>query len=225
MSRHKQSFLLPVGLLSIGLWAGAVFAYSQAQLLLFDTPHLHNITMPTTLHYRVRQEGSLDEPFADRVKLAVERIHPDGTKDASSDFLSGDRYLRFSPVKRFRGNPLLMYFFQWDTRQMQKYLRGHPNYFRNRIRQAFLSRATVEETVVHLNGQAFSAKKIQFQPYTNDPRRAQFRQFEYKRYEIIVADDVPGGLVQLRTEIPGPDGQAPLLVTAFTFVKAEPLTP
>ena len=225
MSRHKQSFLLPVGLLSIGLWAGAVFAYSQAQLLLFDTPHLHNITTPTTLRYRVRQEGRLGEPFTDRVKLAVERIHPDGTKDASSDFLSGDRHLRFPPVERFRGNPLLMHFLQWDVGQMQKYLGGHPNYFRNRIRQAVLSRATVEETVVHLNGQAFSAKKIEFQPYTNDSRRAQFRQFEQKRYEIIVADNVPGGLVQLRTEVPGPAGQAPLLETSFTFVKAEPLTP
>jgi glycosyltransferase A (GT-A) superfamily protein (DUF2064 family) len=41
------------------------------------------------------------------------------------------------------------------------------------------------------------------QPYLNDPNAQRFAQYTAKRYTFLLADDVPGQVLLIRTDVPG----------------------
>jgi hypothetical protein len=64
---------------------------TPAQTIIFNTPHLKDITGPTTLNYRFERKSAFKDGFTDDVKVNIDRILEDGSKDVSFDFFSGDR--------------------------------------------------------------------------------------------------------------------------------------
>lgn len=203
--------------LALACVSGAATEYSPAQSVLFDTPHLANISEPGTLRYEYRKSGSLEEGFVDSVDMVVTEVLPDGRKNLRFAFLTGKRQKEFGAIDGFRGNPLIMLFLQRDVGEMSRLSGGAGSYFRNRIRHAFYDRAVTEATTFDYDGRAYDGTLVTLQPYLRDPKVKHFKRFEKKRYEFLMAPEVPGGIYRIRTSTPGENGAQPLLEESLTF--------
>ena len=189
---------------------------SPAQIALFETPHLVNVSQPVTLEYSFEEKGAVD--FTDRVAIHVSAPHPDGTKLVSFDFLTGVHKVPYPPVDNFTGNPLLMMFLEHDVAAMKQQLGLSATYFRNRIREAFVDRAVVNATSFVLDGQSLAAKRITVQPFLNDHRLDRLPSVQAKTYVFVLAEGVPGTLAELRTELPpDPTDGAPAFRDTLTY--------
>lgn len=205
-------------------YANAVRAedYSSAQLALFDTPHLANIDKPTTLHYAYRHQGTLESAFSDIVEMTITAIAPDGRKNVRFNYLSDKHHHDFPPVEGFRGNPIIMMFLEHDVSTLSQQTGGSSLYFRNRIRDALIDRATTEATTVGFEGRDIAATRIVMQPFLQDPLRARFEKFAEKTYEFVLAPEVPGGVYSLRVLTPGAVPAQPLEENLLQFQNAVP---
>jgi hypothetical protein len=196
--------LAVLGILAVATVSGAAEqpALSPAQTLLFATNHLARITQPATLDYAFRHEGA--GAYTDKIALTIKAVHADGTKDVTVEFLSGKRRADFPPVREFHGNPLIMYFLEWDVRGMQQATGGAALYFRNRIRNAFADGAEIDKVSIALDGHPATA--ITLRPYRNDPDIARYAAFREKSYRFVLSDEVPGMVYKISTAVPAAGG-------------------
>lgn len=172
---------------------------SRAQTELFSTPHLSNVGEPATLEYNFTRTGPV--PFQDRVAVNIIEVHPDGTKDVTFEFLTGDRQERHPPVGSTRGNPVLMMFLEHDVRTLRESLGIAATFWRNRLRDGLLERATVEDTTVSVDGRDVPARRIIVRPFQDLDRLTRIPSVRDKLYTFVLADAVPGGIVELRTDM------------------------
>jgi hypothetical protein len=194
---------------------------SAAQLVLFETPHLANVTRPETLSYRFTQLGP--GGFTDQVTMTVAEIHDDGTKDLRFDFLTGDHHVDWPGIARFTANPLLMLFLEYDVRQMRQQTGMAAAYFRERLRQSFLDGATVTEATATVDGAAVPARVIVVRPYASDPHFGQIKVIGGKTYTFVMSPLVPGGIAAIRAEAPAdPALGAPALGDTIAFQQVRP---
>ena len=189
---------------------------SPAEKALFVTNHLATLQPPATLRYSFRKSGSLEQGFEDRVSVSL-RAQPDGRCcTASAEFLSGSRRLSLPEVESAEGNPVILYFLERDIREMQRLTKGQSNYFRKRIRMAVYQGATMADTSVSYLGRSVAARQITVAPYVDDPLRARFEALAEKRYVFTLSDQVPGGVVSIRSQV-NSAGAPPLLVEEVTL--------
>ncbi len=176
-------------------------AISPVEQRVFMDNNLRNVRPPTILRYSLVQTGQT--PLKDELVIALTARDGGGccraaaTAGAQSDF--GD----LPVVDEAQTNPVILYFLERDIAQMQRLTGGQSAYFRQRIRLALAGPATLTKTTIRYQGRERPAAAIRFSPYADDPRRDRYGPYADRRYEIILADDVPGGVYQLRT-----DGQA-----------------
>ena len=173
---------------------------SPAQVALFETPHLRNVDRAETLDYGFTREGP--GGFTDKVALHVRRVNPDGTKSLAFDYLTGERRVRFPELDNFRGNPLLMLTLERDVNEMKEAVGLSTSYFRNKIREAFVTGATIADGIFDLGGAAVAAQVITVQPFTGDARLERIPSLQAKRYTFVLADAVPGTLAEIRIDTP-----------------------
>ena len=194
---------------------------SPAQVALFETPHLRNVDRAETLDYGFTREGPAG--FTDKVALHIRRVNPDGTKSLTFDYLTGERQVRFPELDNFHGNPLLMLTLERDVNEMKEALGLSTSYFRNKIREAFVTKAAITETSFNLDGAAVPARVITVQPFAGEQRLERIPSLQAKRYSFTLADAVPGMLAEIRIEIPA---DAKMDVPAFSqrtvFTGVEP---
>jgi len=210
-------FAFAAGLSGPGLATGDG-DYTKAQLALFATPHLANITEPVTLTYDFRRSAAKGEGgFEDLVKMTVTEVESDGRRNLSFEYLSGERRRPFADIEGFRGNPLIMLFLQQDVEEMKQATGGASVYFRNRIRHAFSNGAEVGESTVELGGETLGATRVIIRPFSKDSKLDSFPQLTEKWYEFVLAPEVPGGLYRIRTVVPSAAGGAPLIENRLTF--------
>ena len=195
---------------------------STAQIALFETPHLQNVDHPEALQYRFERDGA--GAFTDSIDERIEKIHQDGTKYVGFNFLSGEHHEFFPAVDNFRGNPLLMLFLEHDVREMRDQTGIAANYYRNRIREAFVDRAQIANVQFTLDGKSVPAQRITLQPFADDQRLERLPAIKGKTYTFLLADQVPGVIAELSAEEPaGPDTGSGVEREQITFVRAEPL--
>lgn len=169
--------------------------YSEAQILLFNKPHLSNIKQPLRLVYNFEQIGK--HSFSDFVDAQITNLYQDGTRDVEFTFLSNERQRNYPGVKSFRGNPLIMLFLEWDVETMEN-MRLVPvsrHYLRNKIRIGFWKHCKVDEVTMTYDNVLHQAKRITMQPFAN----SQLKNIANKQYEFILIDKVPGELFQATT--------------------------
>jgi len=189
---------------------------SPAEKALFVTNHLATLKPPTTLHYSFRKSGSLEAGFEDKVSISL-RAQPDGSCcTAATEFLDGPRRLTLPEVESAQGNPVILFFLERDIREMQRLTKGQANYFRKRIRMAVYQGATMSEASVSYLGRNVAARQITVAPYVDDPLRARFEALAEKRYVFTLSDQVPGGVVGIRSQVDGANA-GPLLVEEMTL--------
>jgi hypothetical protein len=223
MARWGFTAILFIALLAIAAlsgWspagrAGDEHRPSPAQIALFESDHLAEIRSPATLDYTFRHDGS--EHYEDRVAIVLGKVHDDGSKDVSVEFLSGEHRMEFSPVTRFHGNPLIMYFLEWDVRGMQRATGGSALYFRNRIRAAFVDQAEIADTSITIDRRPEPAKAITLQPYRHDPGIERYAAFREKRYRFVLSPAVPGRIYEIEASLPADGADAPAIEDRVTF--------
>ena len=193
---------------------------SPAQVVLFETPHLRNVTQTGTIAYDFVRDGAAG--FSDTVAVHVHRVNPGGTKDLAFEYLSGPRRVPFPQLDNFRGNPVLMHTLERDTVAMKEALGVSSNYFRNKIRDSFVS-ATVSDATYMLNGKPVPARVVVVRPFEGDARLQRMASVQAKTYTFVLADEVPGMVAEIRIEMPA-DGPmaAPAFAERMTFKGVTP---
>ena len=174
---------------------------SPAQIVVFETPHLQNVRQTSTLGYEFVRGGP--DGFTDTVSVHVRTVNPDGTKDLSFEFLTGPHRIAYPELDRFRGNPLMMLLLERDVLEMKRTLGVSAAYFRNRIREAFVSEATLTPTEVAFEGRTLPGQIVTIQPFAHDERLHRLPTVQQKQYMFVLADGVPGAVAEVRIEMPG----------------------
>lgn len=185
--------------------------------------HLATLRPPATLNYNFRKSGSMEQGFQDQVKLSLRANDKGGCCLAVADFLKGANRVTLPEIEADAGNPVILYFLERDIREMERLTKGKPNYFRKRIRMAVYQNATMREVTATYRGRSVNAREVSISPYLDDPLRARFEKLINKRYVFTLSDAVPGGVVNVRTQVVGPDGAA-LLTEEMTLEEATPPT-
>ncbi len=194
---------------------------SASQTALFDTPHLQAITRPEVLSYRIERTGP--DALTDTVLVHVRKIHPDGSKYVSFDFMTGDHQIFFPAVDNFRGNPLLMLFLEYDVRQMKDQTGMAAAYLRDRIRESFVDKATLTASTIAVAGKTLPARLIVVKPFAQDDRFKNLPAFRDKTYRFVVAGDAPGQIVALSADMPADaESGAPAWSEKIVFVEEKP---
>ncbi|MES1925262.1 hypothetical protein [Salinisphaera sp. T31B1] len=195
--------------------------FSQANHLLFMTDHLANIQPPTELIYTLARTGDGANSYDDHVDLIVEQ--GDGSaKNVKVDFLTGDRHRYVPDVPNAHGNPAVMMFLQNDVVEMAQRTGGNWRFFQRQIKLALQNAAKVEDTQTEYDGRTVAAKQIVIQPFSNARGHSDDIADEMsKRYVFTLSDQVPGGLVEIRSEIPGAGDTAPVERLQLSEVKTD----
>ena len=116
-------------------------------------------------------------------------------------FLTGERKITLPVVEDAKANPVILYFLEQDVREMHRRLGGSENYFRRRIRLALAESAEVHPVQAVVDGKQIAASEVVIRPFVDDPMKAKLGPFENKSYAFTISDQVPGGVVQLRSRV------------------------
>jgi hypothetical protein len=118
---------------------------------------------------------------------------------------------------------VILYFLEHDIAEMEQMTGGKRRYFQQRVRLALAAGPPITQIVSDAGGKKVKAQKIVIQPYLDDPNASRFPQYTGKRYTFIVADDVPGHVMTIRTEVPGQnnDFDHPLQTETLNFQSAQ----
>jgi hypothetical protein len=193
---------------------------SPAETRLFVEHHLSNVQAPTTLRYALVRSGSLEPSKRDELELSLGRASGGGCCAVAARYVAQQQggMPALPQIDDARSNPVVLYFLEHDVRDMQRLTGGQANYFRKRIRQALADDATLADTRVRYRGQQVSAVEVRVTPYAGDPMRARYERFAGKQYVFVLADGVPGRVLQVRTLVPGATADAtPLLQETLTL--------
>ncbi len=180
----------------------------DAQSLIFDAPYLQNLKAPGKLLYSFEVQSAdpktFGEDFTDQmqVKFAPAKDSK-GTKDVTFVLFSGERERSVGPILDASSNAGVMMMLEWDLLRMKRYVPGDPSYFRNRVREAFRSKTTIEDVKFTYDGREVAGARLTIKPYTSDPLGEKLEAFRNKVYQFTVSDAVPGGIYQIRIFVPG----------------------
>ena len=204
--------------------------FSEAEQMMWLGNQLGAVAQPSRLVYSFARNGTYERGFTDSVELDVTRVKPNGLKDGVLRFFSGERNFPVPPAEDTDANPVLKIYFQGDVYEMNRLTdpdgksRERWRYFQRRIKLALAETATISPTRFEFAGKQYEGKTIQFQPYKQDPKRAEFEKFADKAYAVTVSPQLPGYVYKIETVIPGPSGQPPLVHEVLTLEQVAPLT-
>ncbi len=169
---------------------------SAAQRAIFNTPHLANITEPVTLRYTYKHQGTLEQAFDDIVDVTITKVMPDGGRDVSFNFLSDKHHQDFPVIEGFHSNPVIMMFLEHDVAGLSSQTGGSTLYFRNRIRDAFVDRATAEEVTVPLRRQGGAGNARNAAALPAGPHARTLREVRGKDLRVLSGARCAGGCLQ-----------------------------
>jgi len=171
---------------------------APAERLLFMTPHLQGVAAQTELDYSLIASGP-PEKVNDTVRVLVPTAN-NASHNASISDHTGEVPV---PAGDLPCNPVVLYFLEHDIAEMEQLTGGQRRYFQKRVRIALAANPPIVQVNVNVNGKQVKARKVEIQPYLGDPNAQRFPQYVAKRYTFLFADEVPGGVSQIHTEVPG----------------------
>jgi len=184
---------------------------SQAETLLFMSPHLKEVHPPSRLHYAFQKSGSLEPGFSDTVDIDI-LAASNGSRKGVARFFSGKRQIQYPDVEDVKGNPVLLFYLEREIREMSRLTGGQPNHFRKMIRTALAESAQIEDIDIRFDGRPMRAQQITIAPYGSDEYRDRYPRLAGKQYVFTVCETVPGVVYELRGVVPAgggaPGGQA-----------------
>lgn len=175
--------------------------FSVAENRLFIDDHLQSLVAPTTLEYTYEKRGTLEAPVDDAARVIVGPTSAGGGKSVKVEYLTATRRLELADIDGANANPVILFFLERDLREMHRLTGGSVNYYRKRIRMALAEGGQVEAVTRDLGSRRIAATTIHIAPYRNDPARSRYEEFAEKTYAFTLSDDVPGKVVELRSEL------------------------
>ena len=202
----RLAVALAVGTLS---FAGPVQSadpgqFSEAENRMFIDDHLRGLSGPTTLEYAYTKRGSLEGPVDDTARVIVGPPSTGGGQSVKVEYLTETRKLELSDIDVANANPVILFFLERDVREMHRLTGGSVNYYRKRIRMALAEGGQVQATTLNIGPRQIEATEIHIAPYRDDPARSRYEKFAEKTYVFTLSDDVPGKVVELRSELTAP---------------------
>ena len=182
--------------------------FSDAEKRLFVDDHLRGLRGPTTLEYVYAKRGSLEGAVDDTARVVVGPTSAGGGQSVKVEYLTATRKLELSDIDAANANPVILFFLERDVREMQRLTGGSANYYRKRIRMALADGGQVEAVTRNIGSHRIAATAIHLTPYRDDPARSRYEKFADKTYTFTLSDDVPGKVVEIRSEISAPRGAA-----------------
>jgi hypothetical protein len=189
---------------------------NEAQRLVFMNDALHDLGAGSVLSYDFSHRDQGTEGFSDTVEVTVTDVLDDGRRNLTFGFLTGPHHIDFHPATAYKGNPVPIQFLERDIDEMAKSTAGNAGYFQTRIRK-FFAHAQAKPTRIQFQGKEVDGVEVAVTPFADDPNIDRFRSYAQKRYDFVFSDQVPGGLYQIRTLVPGPNGSESLIEDALTF--------
>jgi hypothetical protein len=202
--RVAAAFAVAVQLLAVPVHAADPSQFSVAENRLFIDDHLRGLPGPTTLEYIYTKRGSLEDAVDDTARVIVGRRSAAGTQSVKIEYLSDTRKLELSDIDAANANPVILFFLEREVREMHRLTGGSVNYYRKRIRMALAEGGKVEAVKLDLGPRRIAATEIHIAPYRDDPARSRYEKFAEKTYVFTLSDDVPGKVVELRSELSAP---------------------
>ena len=194
----RRGLLALLGLVPLPLAAEPPPALSEAQLLLFETPHLAALDPPLRLDYDFRREAAGQAPVATRSGSRSGR----GKRRAGATCCripDGPRAIHYPPARGFRGNPLLLFALDRAARELSAATGGATGWFRNRIRQALAAVPSPRRVPLPFDGREIEAAEVVLHPFAGEPRAGRYQD---QRYRFVLAEDVPGWIHTIASELP-----------------------
>ena len=216
-----------LGALLLVLGAATAQGADTPQKLLFDTPYLTELKVPSSLSYTYRHRASearqFGKPFTDTIAIDLSKPdNPEHVNSVSMRIFTGARARELGPNVDMKGNPIIMIFLERDLWEMKRRVGGEPIFYRNKIRRALREAAKVEKIEVDFEGKTVPAHKVTITPFSGETDNRRLQRFLNKSYEFVVADAVPGGFVRVRSSVPREDGAGEALVEdEITYLKVE----
>ncbi len=192
--------------LALPLQAADVDQFSIAEKRLFIDDHLRGLAGPTTLEYTYEKRGSLEAPVDDTARVVVGPAAAGGGHSVKVEYLTQTRKLELEDIDAANANPVILFFLERDLREMHRLTGGSINYYRKRIRMALAEGGQVEAVTRNLGPRRIAATSIHIAPYRDDPARSRYEKFAEKTYVFTLSDEVPGKVVELRSELSNPPG-------------------
>lgn len=197
------------------------------QKLLFDTPYLQELKLPSSLSYTYKHQAAdpklFGKPFTDTIAVDLSKPdNPDHVNQVTMRIFTGARARELGPNVDMRGNPIIMIFLERDLWEMKRRVGGEAIFYRNKIRRALREAATVEKVDVAFKGKTVPGHKVTITPFADETQNRRMARFLKKRYEFVVADAVPGGYVAVRSSVPAESAGGPALVAdELTYSKLD----
>jgi hypothetical protein len=220
ITRRRLLALAPLGAILSSRPASATEAdsFSEAERLLFTGDHFKSLTSAAKIDYEYRKRGSLEEECTDKVRVAVSAKKPSGGRDVKVDFLTGNRRLELPDVQDALGNPLILYYLEHEVREMTRLTGGSTNYYRKRMRIAFAEAAQITPVTLTVAGKEVQAREIHIAPYREDPARSRYEKFAEKTFVLALSDQVPGSVVEMRSELLQPSEPTLVIAESVKYV-------
>jgi hypothetical protein len=130
-------------------------------------------------------------------------------------FLSATRRVDLPDLDGATGNPVILFFLEREVREMHRLTGGSENYYRKRIRMALANGAEVRDVEAAVGARRVPATEIRLAPYHDDPARSRYERFAETTYVFTLSKDVPGAVLEMRSELRAPADAAkpqPLVV-------------
>jgi hypothetical protein len=198
---------------AILLFAGPVPAadpsqFSVAEKRLFIDDHLRGLPAGTTLDYAYTKRGSLEAPVDDSARVTLGPASVAGGPSVKVVYLSDARKLELADIDAANANPVILYFLEREVREMHRLTGGSIGYYRKRIRMALAEGGQIEAVTLDRGSRRIAATEIHIAPYREDPARSRYEKFAQKTYVFTLSDEVPGKVVELRSELFAPPDAA-----------------
>ncbi|HSC98385.1 MAG TPA: hypothetical protein VLI21_05760 [Casimicrobiaceae bacterium] len=184
--------------------------FSEAEKRLFVDDQLGNLpARAAMLEYSFTKRGSLEPAVDDRAVMQVGAPEKSGGRSVHVDFLSNAQHVQLPDVNDATGNPIILFFLERDVREMHRLTGGSISYYRKLIRMALAEGAQVQPVTAAVDAGPISATEIRIEPYRDDPARPRYERFANKRYRFTLAHDVPGKVVEMRSDMFAPTAGDP----------------
>ena len=176
---------------------------SEANRLLFMTPHLAGLPGPGVLHYRLEGSGEDGEPLADTIDLRVSSSAVADGWRVEVEYLSGPRRRYVPPVENARGNPLIKVFLQRQVVRLGEATGGHWRYFQKAVKTALAESARVETVRLEHGGDEVAATVITVAPYRDMEQSGRLAAYRSLRYRFVLSEEIPGQVLSLEAAADG----------------------
>ncbi|MCR8548400.1 hypothetical protein M4578_11205 [Salipiger sp. P9] len=182
---------------------------AQTYDLLFRQGTLDEVNRDAALHYTRAVTNRANPETAERDTGEIVLSFAEGEAVlANLQFLQDGKHRNLGSFPASVGNPMIMYFYESVIRDMAESSGGSPFYIRNRVKEALVRPAEIEEGEVVFDGRTVMTRTVTLRPFADDPNRARMKGFGDLELRVVMSDAVPGWYLALVAEAPDAQGSA-----------------